>query len=58
MKEGVCTTGNSLDATEEDMKRMNEMNAHVKDMEAGAVSYACAINDVPFMGIKVHCYFC
>eukprot|EP00958_Prasinococcus_capsulatus_P029047 scaffold7246_cov410-Prasinococcus_capsulatus_cf.AAC.8 len=53
MKEGICTTGNSLDATEEDMKRMEELGAHVKDMEGGAVSYACAVHEVPFMGVKV-----
>jgi len=52
-KLGVCTTGNSLDKTEEDDKHMLANDASVKDMEAAAIAWTCELHQTPFMGIKV-----
>jgi 5'-methylthioadenosine nucleosidase len=52
-KLGVCTTGNSLDKTEEDEKHMLANDAAVKDMEAAAIAWSCALHKTPFMGLKV-----
>jgi 5'-methylthioadenosine nucleosidase len=52
-KTGVCTTGNSLDKTEEDDKHMLANDATVKDMEAGAIAWSCRLHNVPFLGVKV-----
>jgi 5'-methylthioadenosine nucleosidase len=52
-KLGVCTTGNSLDKTDEDDKHMLANDASVKDMEAAAIAWSCELHKMPFMGIKV-----
>ena len=53
-KTGTCTTGNSLDKTEEDDKHMVANEAVVKDMEAAAIAWSCAlVNGTPFVGVKV-----
>ncbi|GAX15348.1 5'-methylthioadenosine nucleosidase [Fistulifera solaris] len=52
-KLGVCTTGNSLDKTEEDDKHMLANDAAVKDMEAAAIAWSCKLFDTPFLGLKV-----
>jgi 5'-methylthioadenosine nucleosidase len=52
-KRGVCTTGNSLDKTDEDVKHMLANDASVKDMEAAAIAWSCELHDMPFMGVKV-----
>jgi len=52
-KVGICTTGNSLDKTEEDDKRMQENDATCKDMEAAAIAWSCKLFDVPYLGVKV-----
>jgi 5'-methylthioadenosine nucleosidase len=52
-KLGVCTTGNSLDKTDEDVKHMLANDASVKDMEAAAIAWSCELHSMPFMGIKV-----
>jgi 5'-methylthioadenosine nucleosidase len=52
-KTGICTTGNSLDKTGEDDIHMLANDASVKDMEAAAVAWSCAMWDKPFLGIKV-----
>jgi 5'-methylthioadenosine nucleosidase len=52
-KLGICTTGNSLDKTAEDDKHMLANDAAVKDMEAAAIAWSCALHDTPFMGLKV-----
>jgi 5'-methylthioadenosine nucleosidase len=52
-KTGVCTTGNSLDKTEEDDKHMLANDASVKDMEAAAIAWSCALHQVPYLGLKV-----
>ena len=53
-KTGTCTTGNSLDKTEEDDKHMQANEAVVKDMEAAAIAWSCALhNNTPFLAVKV-----
>lgn len=52
-KLGVCTTGNSLDKTDEDDKHMMANDAAVKDMEAAAIAWSCKLFDTPFVGLKV-----
>jgi len=52
-KTGICTTGNSLDATPEDKKIMLDNDASVKDMEAAAIAWSCKLHDIPFLGVKV-----
>lgn len=52
-KTGVVTTGNSLDKTDECDKRMLENDASVKDMEAAAIAWSCALMQKPFLGLKV-----
>ena len=53
-KTGACTTGNSLDKTDEDDKHMQANEACVKDMEAAAIAWSCALhNHTPFIGVKV-----
>jgi 5'-methylthioadenosine nucleosidase len=52
-KFGVCTTGNSLDWTEEDDKHMIANDASVKDMEAAAIAWSCELHGKPFVGVKV-----
>ena len=53
-KVGSCTTGNSLDKTPDDMERMVSNGASVKDMEAAAIAWSCALHgDTPFLGVKV-----
>jgi 5'-methylthioadenosine nucleosidase len=52
-KVGVCTTGNSLDATDADHVLMLANEASVKDMEAAAIVWSCELHNKPFIGIKV-----
>jgi len=53
-KVGTCTTGNSLDKTVDDMEHMVANGASVKDMEAAAIAWSCALHhDTPFLGVKV-----
>ena len=52
-KEGVVTTGNSLDAHDVDRKIMSENEASVKDMEAAAIAWVCEHSSTPFFAMKV-----
>ena len=52
LKCGVCSTGNSLDATEVDREMMSRNDASVKEMEAAAVAKVCEMFDVPFVCVK------
>lgn len=53
-KTGICTTGNSLDKTDEDDKLMEVNDASCKDMEAAAIAWTCKLYDsTPYLGIKV-----
>lgn len=52
-KQGICTTGNSLDKTEKDDELMMANDASVKDMEAAGIAWSCELHKVPFLGVKV-----
>lgn len=52
-KIGVCTTSNSLDFHSVDMTQMENNGASVKDMEAAAIAWSCALHKTPYFGIKV-----
>jgi 5'-methylthioadenosine nucleosidase len=52
LKPGVVSSGNSLDYTTEDMARMVEHGAAVKEMEAAAVAWAASLFDVPTFSVK------
>ena len=52
-KTGVVSTGNSLDKTDECDKHMLANDASVKDMEAAAIAWSCALMQKPFLGVKV-----
>mgnify|MGYP006291761495 CR=1 FL=1 len=53
LKQGVVSSGNSLDETQKDREMMLKQNTSVKDMEAAAVSWICKIYDIPFISLKV-----
>ena len=50
---GTVTTGNALDAPDEDMTKMHGTDAVAKDMEAAAVAWTCERLGVPFTALKV-----
>jgi 5'-methylthioadenosine nucleosidase len=52
-KQGVCTTGNSLDKTDVDDVHMEANDASVKDMEAAAVAWSTHMFKKPYLGVKV-----
>ncbi len=52
-KLGLCTTGNSLDAHDQDHHHMSENDASVKDMEAAAIAWSCELHKTPHFGVKV-----
>lgn len=54
-KQGVCTTGNSLDKTDEDDKLMAANDASVKDMEVASIAWSCQLHQptLPVVGLKV-----
>lgn len=52
-KLGIVSTGNSLDKHDWDDEQMKKNDASVKDMEAAAIAWSCALHDVPHFGVKV-----
>jgi len=52
-KVGICTTSNSLDFHSVDMTQMENNDASVKDMEAAAIAWSCALHNTPYYGVKV-----
>eukprot|EP00884_Botryococcus_braunii_P016712 jgi/Botrbrau1/3724/Bobra.0363s0009.1 len=52
LKDGVVTSSNSLDWTSEDMQRMSENNAAVKEMEAAGIVWVTHLFDLPFLALK------
>ncbi|KAL4423462.1 hypothetical protein ABPG77_005414 [Micractinium sp. CCAP 211/92] len=52
LKAGMVTSGNSLDYTAEDMARMVEHEAAVKEMEAAAVAWSADLFGCPVFCIK------
>ena len=52
LKSGICSTGNSLDATDVDREMMLQNDASVKEMEAAAVAKVCEMFKTPFVCVK------
>ncbi len=52
-KIGAVSTGDSLDSQPYDLDFLNSVKAVAKDMEAAAVAWVCALNEVPFTALKV-----
>ncbi len=52
-KIGIVSTGDSLDCTPEDAKRMAELDASVKDMEAAGIAWVCERHWMPLVLLKV-----
>ena len=52
LKEGVCSSGSSLDCTEVDMGLLRKYRACAKDMEGAAVAFVSDLFHIPVMGLK------
>jgi 5'-methylthioadenosine nucleosidase len=52
VKLGTVSTGDSLDCTPEDARRLDASGAAVKEMEAAAVAWVCERHQVPLVLIK------
>ena len=50
---GVISTGDSLDLSPADARRIDEVGAHVKDMEAAAVAWIAGLFGAKFTAVKV-----
>lgn len=51
-KVGIVSTGDSLDATKEDLKHLAALDASVKEMEAAGIAWVCERHGVPLVLIK------
>ena len=51
-KEGVVSTGNSLDAPPVDMENLKANEASVKEMEAAGIAHVTTMFGVPFIAVK------
>ncbi|GIL43614.1 hypothetical protein Vafri_1271 [Volvox africanus] len=52
LKQGVVSSGNSLDYTDKCMEIMGQHQVAVKEMEAAAIAWACNLYHVPLMCVK------
>ncbi|KAG2497949.1 hypothetical protein HYH03_004211 [Edaphochlamys debaryana] len=52
LKQGVVSSGNSLDYTDKCMEIMAQHSVAVKEMEAAAIAWACNLYHVPLMCVK------
>lgn len=52
LKQGIVTTGNALDLPDADLAVMKQTGGEVKEMEAAAIAWVCAMHKVPFVAIK------
>ena len=52
LREGIVTTGNSLDETDDDRRMIAASGASVKDMEAAAVAWVAELLGVPVLAVK------
>lgn len=51
-KQGICTSGSSLDMTPYDYEQMAITGGEVKDMEAAAIAWVAQLHNTPFLAIK------
>lgn len=52
LRQGIVTTGNSLDETDDDRRMIAASGASVKDMEGAAVAWVAELLDVPILAVK------
>ncbi|CAL8471455.1 g10997 [Coccomyxa elongata] len=52
LKEGVVSSGNSLDYSKEDWDQLHANEAAVKEMEAAGISWVAHLHNVPFLALK------
>jgi 5'-methylthioadenosine nucleosidase len=52
LKQGIISTGNSLDFVDKDLQLMKASQAVLKDMEAASIAWVCKIVNKPFIAIK------
>lgn len=52
LKVGTVSTGDSLDCSPEDTRRLAALGASVKEMEAAAIAYVCEHHRVPLVLLK------
>jgi 5'-methylthioadenosine nucleosidase len=52
IKQAIVSSGDALDYSKEDALYIKRNGAALKEMEAGAIGWICAINNVPFLPIK------
>ena len=52
LKEGVVSSGNSLDAPQPDMDNLKANDASVKEMEAAGIAYVAKMFGVPLIAVK------
>ncbi|MCP9612741.1 phosphorylase family protein [Coprobacter tertius] len=51
-KQGICTSGSSLDMTAEDAEQMRQTGGEIKDMEAAAIAWVAQLYNVPLLCVK------
>ncbi|CAG9467323.1 unnamed protein product [Pedinophyceae sp. YPF-701] len=51
-KAGVVSSGNSLEACDEDLRMLDANEACIKEMEASAHAWTCSLHNVPFVCVK------
>ena len=52
LKVGIVSTGDSLDCTPEDLRRLTELEASVKEMEAAGIAWVCEHHGLPLVLVK------
>lgn len=52
LKQGIISTGDSFDITDNDLLTMKQNNTAVKEMEAAAIAWVCLIHNTDFTAIK------
>lgn len=52
LKLGKCTTGSSLDMSDEDLEIITKNGGQLKDMEAGAVAFVASLYKIPVICVK------
>lgn len=51
-KQGIVTSGNSLDMTSTDEQTIDQLGGQVKDMEAAAFAWVASLHGTPFFSVK------
>lgn len=51
-KQGICTTGSSLDLPEIDRQEMQKTGGEIKDMEAAAIAWVAQLYGIPLLCVK------